>query len=148
MAERNRRKMDFNQLSYFIAIARNGNFTAAAKAFFVSQPCISHQIQSLEKELGVRLFIRNTRSVELTAAGEIFLEDAKKMVDLMERAKNRLLQNDGDSMRLSVAHLASPSHLFFTCGYPALSAAASLCSSADESDGCIWHCRSSITTSV
>lgn len=112
MAERNRRKMDFNQLSYFIAIARYGNFTAAAKAFFVSQPCISHQIQSLEKELGVRLFIRNTRSVELTAAGEIFLEDAKKMVDLMERAKNRLLQNDGDSMRLSVAHLASPSHLF------------------------------------
>ena len=105
MAERNRRKMDFNQLSYFIAIARYGNFTAAAKAFFVSQPCISHQIQSLEKELGVRLFIRNTRSVELTAAGEIFLEDAKKMVDLMERAKNRLLQNDGDSMRLSVAHL-------------------------------------------
>ena len=87
MAERNRRKMDFNQLSYFIAIARYGNFTAAAKAFFVSQPCISHQIQSLEKELGVRLFIRNTRSVELTAAGEIFLEDAKKMVDLMERAE-------------------------------------------------------------
>lgn len=41
--------MDFNQLSYFIAIARHGNFSAAARQFYVSQPCISHQIQMMEK---------------------------------------------------------------------------------------------------
>lgn len=104
--------MDFNQLSYFIAIARHGNFSAAARQFYVSQPCISHQIQMMEKELGTPLFERNTRKVTLTPAGEIFLEDAKKMVDLMENAKRRLIRADKDSMHLSIAHLASPTHFF------------------------------------
>lgn len=104
--------MDFTQLSYFIAIAKHGNFSAAARQFYVSQPCISHQIQMMEKELGMALFERNTRKVILTPAGEIFLEDAKKMVDLMENARNRLLQEEKGSMHLSIAHLASPTHLF------------------------------------
>ncbi len=104
--------MDFTQLSYFIAIAKHGNFSAAARQFYVSQPCISHQIQMMEKELGMALFERNTRKVTLTPAGEIFLEDAKKMVDLMENARNRLIQEEKGSMHLSIAHLASPTHLF------------------------------------
>lgn len=104
--------MNLLQLSYFISVAKYRNFTSAARDFFVSQPCISHQIRELEQELGVRLFVRNTRSVELTAQGEIFLEDAKKVVDILERSKNKLLQSSDASMSLNIAHLASPSRIF------------------------------------
>lgn len=104
--------MDLTQLYYFISVANNRNFTATASEFFVSQPCISHQIKALEQELEVDLFIRNTRNVELTVAGEIFLQDAKNIVDTMEQAKNKLKQNKGHAMSLSIAHLASPSHVF------------------------------------
>jgi DNA-binding transcriptional LysR family regulator len=104
--------MDLTQLYYFISVAKNRNFTTTASEFFVSQPCISHQIKDLEKELGSELFIRNTRSVELTVAGEIFLQDAKLIVDIMEQSKSKLQQNKGQSMSLSITHLASPSHIF------------------------------------
>jgi len=104
--------MDLTQLYYFISVARNRNFTATAAEFFVSQPCISHQIKDLEKELGTELFIRNTRSVELTVEGEIFLQDAKLVVDILEQSKNKLQQNKRQSMSLSINHLASPTHVF------------------------------------
>lgn len=104
--------MDLAQLYYFISVAKNRNFTATAAEFFVSQPCISHQIKTLEQELEVELFIRNTRSVELTVAGEIFLQDAKIIIEIMEQSKNKLKQNKGHTMSLSIAHLASPSHVF------------------------------------
>lgn len=104
--------MDLAQLYYFISVAKNRNFTATAAEFFVSQPCISHQIKVLEQELDSELFTRNTRSVELTVAGEIFLQDAKHIVDIMEQSKTKLQQNKGHSMSLSIAHLASPSHIF------------------------------------
>ena len=104
--------MDLTQLYYFISVAKTRNFTATAAEFFVSQPCISHQIKTLEQELDIDLFIRNTRSVELTVAGEIFLQDAKNIVDIMEQSKNKLNQSKGHAMSLSIAHLASPSHAF------------------------------------
>lgn len=104
--------MDLTQLYYFISVAKNKNFTTTAAEFFVSQPCISQQIKTLEQELETELFIRSTRSVELTLAGEIFLQDAKAIIDLMEQSKAKLKQNKGQSMSLSIAHLASPSHIF------------------------------------
>jgi DNA-binding transcriptional LysR family regulator len=104
--------MDLTQLYYFISVAKNLNFTATAAEFFVSQPCISHQIKTLEQELEVELFTRNTRSVELTVSGEIFLQDAKTIVEIMEQSKIKLKQNKGHAMSLSIAHLASPSHVF------------------------------------
>lgn len=104
--------MNLTQLYYFISIAKNHNFTTTATEFYVSQPCISHQIKALEQELEVDLFTRNTRSVELTIAGEMFLPDAKNIVNIMENSKIKLKQNKEDAMSLSIAHLASPSHLF------------------------------------
>lgn len=101
--------MDLTQLYYFLSVSKTRNFTATATEFFVSQPCISHQIKAFEQELEVELFIRNTRSVELTVAGEIFLQDAKSVIDIMEQSKNKLKQNKGHSMSLNIAHLASPS---------------------------------------
>lgn len=104
--------MNLTQLYYFISIAKHHNFTATAAEFYVSQPCISHQIKALEQELEVDLFIRNTRNVELTTAGEMFLQDAKNIVNIMEQSKNKLKQNKENAMSLSIAHLASPSHVF------------------------------------
>lgn len=104
--------MDMKQLEYFIAIAKHRNFTAAAQEFYISQPSISHQIKGLEAELGVELLGRSTRRVELTVAGEMFLEDAKRAVDLLENAKRKLQQNKDSLLRLHIGYLASPTKNF------------------------------------
>lgn len=67
--------MKLAQLEYFLEAAERLNFTSAAKALYISQPALSKQIALLEEELGARLFIRNSRRVVLTAAGEQFKGD-------------------------------------------------------------------------
>lgn len=104
--------MDLQQLEYFITVAKYKNFTTAAKEFYISQPCISHQIKALEVELGVELFIRNTRSVELTDAGEIFLQDATNAVNMLKHSMYRLQQNNENIMKLSIGNLAAPTRNF------------------------------------
>jgi len=64
------RRSDFNDLVYFLAIARERSFTRAAAKLGVSQPALSHTIRSLEERLGVRLLMRTTRTVAPTDAGE------------------------------------------------------------------------------
>ena len=64
------RRSDFNDLVYFLAIARERSFTRAAAKLGVSQPALSHTIRSLEERLGVRLLTRTTRTVAPTDAGE------------------------------------------------------------------------------
>ena len=72
--------MHLEQLRYFLSVARHRNFTEAAREFYMTQPAITHQISALERELGAKLFLRTTRNVSLTRAGELFLEDAKRML--------------------------------------------------------------------
>ncbi|WP_414444785.1 LysR substrate-binding domain-containing protein [Burkholderia sp. 22PA0106] len=76
--------MDLRQLRYFVAVARERNFTRAAAQLHIAQPPLSRQMQLLEEELGVPLLIRNSRPVQLTDAGRLFYEQA---IQLLGRAE-------------------------------------------------------------
>ena len=82
--------MKIDTLYEFLLLASTLNYTETAKNFFVSQPVLSNHIASLEKELGVRLFNRNSHAVELTEVGAIFVADARKIVDDYESAMGRI----------------------------------------------------------
>jgi DNA-binding transcriptional LysR family regulator len=69
--------VELRHLRYFVAIAEERSFTRAAERLWVAQPGLSTQIRRLEAELGIRLFERHTRGVDLTQAGVLFLERAR-----------------------------------------------------------------------
>src|SRR5215217_8133864 len=72
--------MTLQQLTYFLAAVEHGSFSAAAEALFMAQPSLSDQIRRLEAELGVALFARGGRGLELTEAGRLFLPHAERTV--------------------------------------------------------------------
>jgi len=70
--------MELRHLRYFVAVAETGSLTVAAEQrLFTSQPSLSRQIRDLEDQVGVQLFSRSARGVELTAAGKAFLDHAR-----------------------------------------------------------------------
>jgi DNA-binding transcriptional LysR family regulator len=77
---------DIQQLQAFIAVADKGSFRAAAEAIHISAPAISRRIEKLESLIGIRLFNRTTRDVELTGLGRVFLERARCAIDDLEAA--------------------------------------------------------------
>src|SRR6187455_712812 len=80
--------MELRHLRYFVAIAEERSFTRASERLWVAQPGLSTQIRRLESELGIQLFERHTRGVDLTDAGEMFLERARAALAAAEAARN------------------------------------------------------------
>ncbi|WP_077800111.1 LysR family transcriptional regulator [Streptomyces sp. JHA26] len=78
--------MDLQQMRYVVAVAETRNFTRAAERCFVVQSSLSHRIAGLERELGVRLFARSSRRVELTPAGAAFVAGARECLAAADRA--------------------------------------------------------------
>lgn len=77
--------MLLRQLKYFIFVVETGSFTEAAAQCFISQSAVSQQIQSLERELGVKLLCRGNRKFTLTAAGEHFYRKGRVLLDESEQ---------------------------------------------------------------
>jgi DNA-binding transcriptional LysR family regulator len=78
--------MELRHLRYFVAIAEERSFTRAAERLWVAQPGLSSQIRRLEAELGITLFTRHPRGVDLTDAGELFLERARAVLTAADDA--------------------------------------------------------------
>ncbi|KQU46707.1 LysR family transcriptional regulator [Rhodococcus sp. Leaf278] len=79
--------MSIRQYEYALAVAEEGSVTAAAEKLRVAQPSVSQQIRSLEKELGVQLFVRTSRGLSLTVAGRAFVKEASIAVSAARRAR-------------------------------------------------------------
>ena len=82
--------MNSKQIKYVLELASKRNFSIVAEHFNISQPALSKQIMSLEKELGVKLFDRGATPLKLTEAGEVFVSEAADMVLIEEQLLNSL----------------------------------------------------------
>jgi len=82
--------MELRQLRTFVAVAELRHFARAASLCNLSQPAVSHQIALLEAELGAKLLNRAARRVSVTVAGEVFLEEARRILGAVDRAHERM----------------------------------------------------------
>lgn len=94
--------MELRVLHYFLVIAREENFTKAAKMLHVTQPTLSRQIADLEQELGVKLFVRSNHHINLTEEGMILKRRAREILSLTDKTKQDFHQADTLSGVISI----------------------------------------------
>lgn len=82
--------LEFRILKYFLAVARRGTISRAAKDMNISQPALSRQLMDLEEELGVKLLVRSKRSTTLTEAGYLLKKRAEEITELMDKTTEEL----------------------------------------------------------
>ena len=82
--------MELRTLRYFVVTAQERNITRAAEKLTMSQPPLSNQIKGLEEELGVQLFIRGKRRLELTEEGSLLLRRAQELLELADKTKQEI----------------------------------------------------------
>jgi DNA-binding transcriptional LysR family regulator len=96
---------------YFVAVAEEGHFGRAAGRLHLAQPQLSQQVRQLEAELGVRVFARTTRKVELTPAGELLLAPARRILADVDTASVDVQRAErGEIGRLSVGFTGSATY--------------------------------------
>jgi DNA-binding transcriptional LysR family regulator len=81
--------MELRHLRYFVAVGEDQHYGRAAQRLRVAQPALSRQIQELEEEIGFKLFDRLSRGVKISAAGKLFLEDARRILQQVNEATTR-----------------------------------------------------------
>jgi len=102
--------MELRHLRYFVAVAEEEHITRAAARLSMQQPPLSQQIKALEQELGVSLFNRVGKRVQLNAAGKLFLSDAREILTQAENAVKRVQRFDlGEEGRMRVGYTSSAS---------------------------------------
>ncbi len=102
-------RVNITQLKTFVAVVERDSFSEAARALGISQPAVTMQIQSLESELGVTLFDRRYRRVDLTEAGRVLLPHVRDALGELERARDELEDLSGRvTGRLTVAASTTP----------------------------------------
>lgn len=82
--------MDLRQIEYFVEVAKHLSFTKAAATLHVSQPSISKAIQNFESELGVPLFYRSSKQLELTDAGQAVLVNSMQVLESFQNLRSEL----------------------------------------------------------
>ena len=87
--------MDLRTLKYFTVVAEELNITHAAERLCMSQPPLSNQMKALEEELGVKLFIRGKRQLQLTDAGRLLLLRATQILDMTDKAQHEVMSLEG-----------------------------------------------------
>ncbi|SOO28177.1 Transcriptional regulator, LysR family [Xanthomonas phaseoli pv. phaseoli] len=103
--------LTLRQLEFAVAVADEGGFTAAARRCNTVQSALSHQVAKIEETFGARLFERGTRQVRPTAAGEVFLHNARQTLRAAERLHEEMAQALGTVRgRLALLHQFRSAH--------------------------------------
>lgn len=107
-----RNYMNTFQLECFLEVVETLNFARAADNLHVTQPAVTQQIHSLEKELNVKLFRRTTRSVRITEEGRLFFDDARNIVEISKRAVKKFEEPRGGKVQFLTLGSYSNAQLF------------------------------------
>jgi DNA-binding transcriptional LysR family regulator len=103
--------IELRHLTYFVAVAEELNFGRAAERLHIAQPPLTRQIRQLEQELGVELFHRTTRRIELTEAGQVYLIEVRRILaQVQESATLAQLASQGEAGRLVVGFEGSSAY--------------------------------------
>src|ERR1700761_4741639 len=103
--------MELRHLRYFTVLAEELHFTRAAERLNIAPPTLTVQIQEIERTLSTRLFARTKRSVALSAAGELFLREARAVLDAYERAETVGRQaGRGEIGRIEIGYVGSAAY--------------------------------------
>lgn len=106
-------------LDTFISVAENGSFSKAAERLFMSPTAVMKQINSLEKQLGVQLFERNTSGIKITSAGNVILRDARFLISFSKKsiAEAKLAAKSAENIFCIGSSLLNPAKPFFDLWY-------------------------------
>lgn len=100
--------MELRVLRYFLTVVDERNISHAAEKLHVSQPTISRQLRDLEDELGVTLFERGSRSIELTTAGDYFVHQARQIVTLADKTVANVQRTDAITGSIMIGSAEAP----------------------------------------
>lgn len=111
--------MDTRQMEYIIQISEERSITKAAEKLFITQSALNQQLQKLEKELGLPLFVRTRSDWHLTPAGEIYINTARQILNLKKDAYSQIQDlKESGNRRISLGLIPERGVNMFTAIYP------------------------------